>query len=496
MTLRKSSVLRAPAALLRYRLLHYSTNRLAAIYVGLCALCVGGLLWVGFLITERGLVREVDVVITTELDGLKDDYDAGGLKALVDTLNRRTDSWGRTGAVYLLVDAADRKIAGNLSGWPTEGSLQGGWLQFDIIARERNLDSYHPVRAEVYNLGHYRLLVGTDISELRRIARRLRDTTLWGIALAALLSGVIGWWYSRRMAARVRLVAQTCEKIISDDPTQRLPQSGRDEFAQLATAVNHMLDRIEHQTTAVRATFNSAAHDLRAPLHRMRVRLESAFNRPELDGALRSAVDGAVEDLERVQRTLATLLQIAQADSQGTLDSQESVDLAELGRELGELYDPAARERGLSLTVCAKTTACVRGNRQLLAQLLANLLENAIKYVPAGGAIELGVQAEADSAHLVVRDNGPGIPEKAREPALQPFQRVETQTAGVQGSGLGLSLVAAVVRMHRGRLTLADNGPGLVVRCEFPAVTQSSSPADLVPAAAAATESAEVTRAA
>lgn len=460
---------------MRNRSLHYSTNRLAVIYVGLCALCVGGLLWVGFLITARGLEREVDLVIATELDGLKDDYDAGGLQRLVDTLNRRTDSWGRTGAVYLLVDSANHKIAGNLSGWPSDERQWNGWIEFDIVARDRNQDGYHPVRAEIYNLDRYRLLVGTDISERRDIAARLRDTTLWGIALAALLSGAIGWWYSRRVAIRVRLVAQTCEKIISDDLSQRLPQAdGRDEFDQLAAAVNHMLDRIEHQTATVRATFNSAAHDLRSPLHRMRVRLESAFNRPGLDGPARAAIDAAVDDLERVQRTLATLLQIAQADSPSALGNQESVDLAELARELGELYDPEARERGLALTVQAASPASIRGNRQLLAQLVANLLENAIKYVPAGGRITLGIETDANRTLLTVSDNGPGIPEDARDPVLQPFQRWQRgEQAAPPSSGLGLSLVAAVVRMHRGRLTLSDNAPGLLVRCEFPS---SSSP--------------------
>ncbi len=460
---------------MHHRHLHYSTNRLAAIYVGLCALCVGGLLWVGFLFTARGLEREVDLVIATELDGLKDDYDEGGLQRLVDTLNRRTDSWGRTGAVYLLVDSRNHKIAGNLSGWPSDQRLWNGWIEFDIVARGRNQNSYHPVRAEIYNLDHYRLLVGTDVSERRDIAARLRDTTLWGIALAALLSAAIGWWYSRRVATRVRVVARTCEKIISDDLTQRLPQAGsRDEFDQLAAAVNHMLDRIEQQTTAVRATFNSAAHDLRSPLHRMRVRLESAFHRPGIDATARAAVDAAVDDLERVQRTLATLLQIAQADSPSALGGEEPVDLAELGQELGELYDPEARERGLALAVQTRGPVHVSGNRQLLAQLLANLLENAIKYVPAGGRIGLTVESNASSASLVVSDNGPGIPRHAREPVLQPFQRWEG-TAGKDpsGSGLGLSLVAAVVRMHRGRLALSDNEPGLVVRCEFPLATSA-----------------------
>jgi signal transduction histidine kinase len=462
---------------MKQRTLHYSSTRLAVLYVGLCALCVGALLWVGFLITARGLTREVDRVIAAELDGLKDEYDQGGLARLVATLNRRTDSWGRSGAVYLLVDASNHKIAGNLSGWPLRPHVIRGWVEFDISAREHRGSSDHPVRAKIYALGNNRLLVGTDISERRMIAMRLRDTTLWGIGFAALLSAAIGWWYSRRVAGRVREVAQTCEKIISDDLTQRLPQSGsRNEFDQLAAAVNLMLDRIEQQTSTVRATFNSAAHDLRSPLHRMRVRLESAVNRVPLEHAARSAVEDTIADLERVQRTLATLLQIAHANAGNALRGGEAVDLAELGQELGELYDPEARQRGLELTVRARGPVSVSGNRQLLAQLMANLLENAIKYVPAGGCIGLTVEATPTLASLIVSDNGPGIatasiaaaPREARPPARQ---RWISSSADPPGSGLGLSLVAAVVRMHRGRLALWDNEPGLIVRCDFPAVT-------------------------
>jgi signal transduction histidine kinase len=455
--------------------LHYSSTRLAVIYVGLCALCMGAVLWVGFLITARGLTREVDLVIAAELDGLKDEYDQGGLTRLVATLNRRTDSWGRSGAVYLLVDSHNHKIAGNLSGWPLQPRISQGWVLFDIIARGRSGNTDHPVRAESYVLGDCRLLVGTDVSERRAIAAGLRDTTLWGIALAALLSAVIGWWYSRRVAGRVREVAQTCEKIISDDLTQRLPRSGsRNEFDQLAAAINHMLDRIEQQTSTVRATFNSAAHDLRSPLHRMRVRLESAVARVPLEHAAHAAVEDTIADLERVQRTLATLLQIAQADGANAQRGGEAVDLAELGQELGELYDPEARLRGLELTVRARGPVSVSGNRQLLAQLLANLLENAIRYVPAGGHIGLTVEATPSLASLIVSDNGPGIAMANRIAAPRgahwpPRQRWTGSTAEPPGSGLGLSLVAAVVRMHRGRLALWDNAPGLIVRCDFPA---------------------------
>jgi signal transduction histidine kinase len=450
------------------RMLQSSAMRLALLYVGVFTLAVGALLGAVFLLTQRELEREVDLVIAAELEGLRQDYEGGGLQALVETLQRRTDSWGRTGAVYMLIDDSGNRVAGNLSSWPDAQSETRQWTEFDLAAREHGAEVDHPVRAGVSVLDRYRLLVGTDVSERRKFAARLRDAMLWSTLLAALLSGLIGWWYSRRVVARVRAAAQACEQIISGDMAQRLPvDRSRDEFDQLATAVNHALDRVEQQTMTVRATFNSAAHDLRSPLYRLRMRLEAAAQRPGDGEDVRESLGAAIGDLDRVQRTLATLLQIARADAGVPLSEAETVDLAELAREMAELYAPAAREAGLALAVYAPTACTIAGNRQLLAQMLANLLENALKFVPAGGAIEVGVSGEAGvGAVLRVVDNGPGIPASQRSVAVEPFRRLERDAAR-SGSGLGLSLVAAVMRLHHGRVLLADRAPGLEVRCEF-----------------------------
>jgi signal transduction histidine kinase len=270
------------------------------------------------------------------------------------------------------------------------------------------------------------------------------------------------------ICSQVRAAARACEQIISGDMARRLPLGrSNDEFDQLAVAVNHALDRVEQQNLTVRATFSSAAHDLRSPLHRLRMRLESAVQRPGDGEDVREALGAAISDLDRVQRTLATLLQIARAAAGAPLSEPESVNLAELAREMVELYAPAAREAGLALALHAPETCTVTGNHQLLAQMLANLLENALKFVPAGGAVEVSVSGADDGAAVLsVVDNGPGIPEAQRATAAEPFRRLE-RDADRAGSGLGLSLVAAVMRLHHGRLVLAERAPGLEVRCEF-----------------------------
>jgi signal transduction histidine kinase len=267
----------------------------------------------------------------------------------------------------------------------------------------------------------------------------------------------------------VRAIAQACDSIISGDLTRRLPlEKSTDEFNQLSGTVNGMLDRIEQQTSAVRVTFNSAAHDLRAPLYRIRARLETTLQSEVVGGAAGLAVQATLDDLERVQRTLATLLQIAQAEAGGGGVPPEPVDLAQMATELGELYALEARERGLNLRVQAAGPAHIKGHRQLLAQLLTNLLENAIKYVPRGGNVDLQVAANDSQITLSVTDDGPGIPVAAHGAMLLPFRRLDRDQAA-PGSGLGLSLVAAVVRLHHGQLELLNAQPGLRVCCSFAA---------------------------
>ena len=451
-----------------------SSARLALWYLCGAALGISALLWSTYLLTQRAMERQVDLVVETEIESLREDYRGGGIARLIEVLDQRDDDWGRLGAAYLLMDRQGNQLAGNLSSWPKQFTTAGAWLEFDIRASERGGAVDHPVRATVVTLDGNRLLVGTDVSERRRFAVRLRTTTYWGMGLTVAFMALTGLWFSRRVAARVRAVAQACKRIISGDLARRLPRErNADEFDQLASAVNGMLDRIEQQTAIVNITFNSAAHDLRAPLYRMRARLEAALTGMVAGVAGESSAGAAmratIDDLERVQRTLATLLQIAQAEAGGNNASREPVDLAQMVRELGELYEPEARERGLTLKVQADTPARLSAHQQLLAQLVTNLLENALKYVPSGGGIRLEITASEALIQLTVSDDGPGIPTALHAEMLLPFRR-QVRDGATPGSGLGLSLVAAVARLHHGKLEMLDAAPGLIVRCSFAAL--------------------------
>lgn len=277
----------------------------------------------------------------------------------------------------------------------------------------------------------------------------------------------MGLWLGRRLLARVGTVSVECERILAGDLSRRLPVIGaRDEFDSLAMAVNRVLERLDEQTGVLRSTFDSAAHDLRGPLFRLRGRLEEIQRGDELGETARIGLDRALRDIDSVQRTLAVLLQIAHAESGAPLADSAPVALGELATEICALYEPVAQSQGLTIA-CTAADVTVNGNRQLLTQLIVNLLENVLKHVGNGGIINVIVSNSPSGARLAVSDNGPGIPPQDRERALRPFVQLATKSSS--GSGLGLSLVAAIARLHRARLALEDNAPGLRVVVEFSA---------------------------
>jgi len=469
--------------------LRMSSARLALVYTALVTLITAALLTTVYLVTRSALEREIAAVIRAEVDDLGDDLRLGGVERVAATLRLRADSWGRTGAVFLLADGEFRPVAGNLSAWPRDVEVTPStpfnekMVEFDIAAEERGSPVLHPVEARIERLTNgYWLLVGADISERQAVLRRFGLATLWGTGLTALCVWLLGAAYARRTARRVREYANTCQTIMHGDLTQRLRTAGaRDEFDALAMAVNAMLDRIEEQNTTLRTAFDSIAHDLRTPLYRLRVRLEEAQLRAStsnetLQTEAQELIAPALDDLDRLQRTLTTLLAIARTETQGVTTHHDQVDLAELVAGLVELYAPGMRGAGLEITLEAPDHAALTGNRQLLAQLVTNLLENALKYVPTGGHVSVRVEVSVGSVALSVADDGPGIDAADREAALRPFVRVGDAAAKASGSGLGLSLAAAVARLHRAQLTLGDNAPGLIVRCVFPTAARRDAP--------------------
>ena len=444
------------------------TSRLTLVYGVVVLLLVFVLQGTVFLLVRNALDSEVRRVINAELDELVRDYVKGGLGLVVLELQSRTDSWGRTGAVYLLTTPEMVPRAGNLTAWPRDVTpVHDSEARFRIATAGE--EGSHPVRAHVQQLpdGGW-LLVGTDTSENEKSLRRFAWASLWGFIAISVLIFVLGRWYSRVSARRVRAFTLTCDSIVHSDLGRRLSVSNRgDEYDQLSRTVNDMLGRLEQQAALLRTTFGSVAHDLRTPLYRLRVRLEEALLSEQIPESSRELVAPALAELDSVQRTLGTLLEIARAESAGVLADSQKVDVSELAGGMFELYQPGLQDKGLELVLDADVSVTMLGKRQLLAQLVVNLLENTMKYVPAGGRVVLAVKSIGHKLVLSVSDNGPGIPPADLERAQEPFVRLQQGAEKSGGSGLGLSLVKAIVRLHRGELVLRDNAPGLVVECRF-----------------------------
>jgi signal transduction histidine kinase len=454
----------------RPALFNTTAFRLSVGYTLLVTLAVAVTLGSAYLLTESLITDEVDLIIDTELRSLEEKYARSGVPGVTDEINLRIDSWGRIGAVYMLTDANFERIAGNVTHWPFDGMPSEKWPEFEIATIEPGRRAVHPVRAAVRTLpGGDLLLVGTDISQGQRFAEKFRIATLWGIGLSTLAAALAGFWFSYKLARRVGAVTRTCQQILAGEAGRRLPVAGaNDEFDALAVSVNRVLERLEEQAGTLRATFDSTAHDLRAPLHRLRTRMDALLRRsPPLEPAVHESIESALHEVDHLQRTLATLLQIALAESGAPLAAPAAVDVGELAAELVELFEPVAATQGLAIDCQQDPATVVQGNRQLLAQLLTNLIENGLKYVPAGGRIHVAVRRLADSVRLTVSDNGPGIAAADRVRATQPFVRLASEGKD-EGSGLGLSLVAAIARLHRGRLELQSNEPGLKVVVELP----------------------------
>ena len=456
-----------------------SVLRLSAVYIVVFSVAVSVLLGLLYAYVARALDRQTDEVIEAELQGLAEQYSTGGLKGLTAIVEERARTGGRTGDLYLLADPELRPLAGNLALWPKPVRPSDRWIEFDVSVSHGAGFESHGVRAGLFTLpdGH-RLLVGDDIRERERFKTLIGWTLLASIVIVIATGAVLGIGMNRRVLGRVDAISGTARQIVDGHFSERLARSGTgDEFDALARSLNEMLDRIEHLTAALRFVIDSTAHDLRSPLHRLRARIEASLDEDD-PAAVRRTLDATLRDAEHVQRTLNSLLNIAQA--QGGADATEftPVDLDALAAEMAELYEPAAAERGIALAARRSGPAVVQGSRQLLAHAVANLIDNALKYSPAGGRVEIGAASHGSRIALIVADSGPGIRADDRDKALRRFVRLQggsdEEEARAPGTGLGLSLVYAVARLHQAVLSLADNAPGLRVTLEFQAAATAT----------------------
>ena len=471
MTAAAPSPAKAPRRPSGFRTLVSTTAfKIIAAYLLIFVLFAGFVIgWLGFA-TQRLFTDQLTETITAEVRGLAEQYSIGGIRRLVEVVEERGNRPGAS--LYLVTSFTGDSLAGNIGELPAGTLNRPGWIETDYRrAGESSTDRPHRAIVQIYGLpGNFRLLVGRDLEE----RDRMREIFGRGFRLAlvvALILGLIGAYFvTRRVLKRVDAMTDMSRRIMEGDLTGRLPTAGsRDELDRLAGSVNDMLARIEALMAGMKEVSDNIAHDLKTPLTRLRNKAEDALRVASGEEAYRAALTGIIEESDGLIRTFNALLMIARAEAGNQREGMAPLDLGEIARGVAELYEPVAEEAGIALDVVAAPVR-VTGNRELLGQVMANLLDNALKYgAPEGGERRVSVTVAADGgdAVITVADRGPGIADGDRGRVLDRFVRLETSRSR-PGSGLGLSLAAAVARLHGGGLSLDDNRPGLKVALRLP----------------------------
>jgi signal transduction histidine kinase len=445
------------------------------------------------------LARQLSDAVDAELRGLAEQYRSGGLPQLGQTIAERSATPGAS--LYLLTDPEGRWIAGNLKTITSELWNAPGWVQFNYRRPAPGGFETRLAVASVFRLPEgFRLIVGRDIEDRREFERVVRSAFLWGLGLMALAGVVGGALISRRILQRIDAITGASQTIMAGDLTRRIPLTGSgDELDRLSDNLNAMLERIEELMRGLKEVSDNIAHDLKTPLNRLRNRVEAALRDPRGGAVYRDALQETIEEADELIRTFDALLMIARMEAGARSGSYGPFDLCAAVADVAELYEPLAEEHGLRIVTRCKGELAVEGERQLIAQAVANLIDNAIKYAaPApetrlrppfataassSSEVEIDVAARDGVAEISVADHGPGVPPSERERVLKRFVRLEASRSR-PGSGLGLSLVAAAARLHGGSVRLDDNTPGLRVTLAIRRERKSAAPTPIEPVVA------------
>ncbi len=448
-------------------LLSSSAFRLALVYMALFGTSARFLLGFIYWSTAGYMLRQADETIEAEINGLAERYRLTGLAGLTSLIRDRLGRQPQGASIYLLTDPQYMPLVGNISRWPDVEPAEDGWLDFQL--GPHGTETAHWARAKPFRLrGGFYLLVGRDMHELQSIRAAVVRTMGWGLALTVGLALVGGILLSRGRIRRIGVIRQTIGEVIAGDLSRRIPADpARDDIEELVQKLNRMLDELEKLVEGVRRVSDNIAHDLRTPLARLKNRLE--LLRGQADDDARRIAEEAIGEADGLLATFSALMRIARIESGPGRSAFTAVDFSVLVDDVAELYEPLVEEAGKNLTVHNQAGVSIWGDRDLLFQALANLVDNSLKYTEPGGHIEISLLTTATAGgevYLTLSDDGPGIPPEEMDRVFQRFYRSDS-SRNTAGAGLGLSLVAAVVELHHAEIRLEDNRPGLRVVVRF-----------------------------
>lgn len=455
--------------MMRKRIFSTYTFRYSVTYVTSLSVTVFLLLGLIYASFSYDYFNDVHGSITDELANFEKSYRDGGTEGLESFVAKRTSPESFNKFSYLLVDANYNKVAGNLDKWPKFSTYVDGWLSFeldilnwrgqttdDFVGRSRDLDNgYHLLVARNYN----------DVIERIKLVAGTLSQSMFIMIVLGFVGGAI---ISYDMLKRVDSINESIARIMDGDLTERIPVTARsgDDFERLVRHLNRMLDRIQLLMDGVRQVSDNVAHDLRTPLTRLRNNL--AELEKDVDADHRDRVEGLIDEADSLLSTFNALLRIAQVESGNRRSGFIAVELNAIVHDVVDLYEPLAADKEIAIKVDHVDTVNLIGDRDLLFQMLANVVDNAIKYTPDGGTVGVSLRQRDGYAELIVADSGIGIPLKDRHKVFQRFFRVEESRGQQPGNGLGLSLVAAVVKLHYGDIELQENFPGLRIIMRLP----------------------------
>jgi len=440
-----------------------TTFRWALIVSSAFLLCT--LVLFGFVYWQTALyvMNKYDVLLLEELQVFASNKPEQRLQEIEDRLLKDPQRI----KVAALFGADGRRIAGNIEALPS-GLAPNVPNNAVVVRTDNGVREVQKVRLATRLLpSGENLVIGRNIDEITEIAQIVVRALALGLLPAFILAILIGMVLSQRAQNRVLEVNRKIQRIVAGDLRQRLPTTGRgDPFDQLAVSVNQMLGDIESLIREISGVGDNIAHDLRTPLTRVRVRLERGRANASTLNELRAVVDQAIGGLDQSLTIITALLRIAEIEHSRRLEGFSQVQLGPLVREVGDLYEPIAEDKGVALRVESKDEATVSGDRDLLFEAVANLVDNAVKFTPEGGHVELALHHNNGQVEIQVKDTGPGIPEIEREAVTKRFYRSD-KSRRTEGLGLGLSLVAAIVKLHGFQFAIAP-GPGCTVEIVCP----------------------------
>jgi len=456
------------------RLFRTSAFRLALIYATLFSALSAATLGFIYWSTRDQIESQVDTRLRLETDYLINLYKSGAVPELLEAIQRRNqiDTYGR---FYYIThneaesipgpDQSDEEMPIRLNSIRSHTTRNMG----DVADLPPGSDrAFNPVRvAETQLSDGLKLTIGHEISDEKALLDHTFVLVVGATLLTLLFSLIGGVWIGTSVLRRIDSVSRTASEIMSGDLSQRLRVTERDdEFDEISTKLNQMLNRIEDLMKGMQQVTNNVAHDLRSPLTRLKNRLEVTLLEERDTENYRAVMEEAIGDADSLIQTFNAMLSIARLEA--GIDAAEWTDTSVGGlmEELAELYDAVAEEEGLDFSMHIADNPTFHCNRHLIGQAVTNLLDNAIKYTPTSGKVSLSLNGDDEEFTITVTDNGPGIPEHERERVLERFVRLENERNS-PGNGLGLSLVQAVTRIHGATFRLSDNNPGLKATMTF-----------------------------